>query len=135
MRLYHVLEGRPLLEWDLNSLQKNPFNGSVVSASGVCFSATRPTVFAATASNGSVFVFDLAYSFLQARAVLRIPAAVSGGKLRESGKVVALTGLAFNGKQRDLLSVCDATGKVYVWKLGNLNPLHWLFYINVVILS
>ena len=124
MRLYHVLEGHPLLEWDLNSLQKNPFDGSVVSASGVCFSATRPTVFAVAASNGSVFVFDLAYSSVQAIATLTVPAAAPGGKLRGTGKVAALTGLAFNGKQRDLLSVCDATGKAYVWKLGDsLNVL------------
>jgi WD40 repeat protein len=121
----------------------NPF----AAISCVSFSYTRPTVFAVGSKDGYVYLFDLLVNLSGPLTTLRLPpigitsAAQSaplsggvgaggsgggGGKKLSSGSLSSsggghrprVTGLSFNVKQRDLLSVCDSTGRVLVWKVG-----------------
>ncbi len=105
---------------------------------GVAFSPVRPLIFAVACSNGYVMLFDLsdatgkpvAIHFIDSQQEV-ISAIADEEKIKDlkkgqrSGKSsgVCLTGLAFNHKQRDLLSVGDWSGKVHIfklsWKLSN----------------
>jgi hypothetical protein len=83
--------------------------------------------------DGYVYLFDLLLNLTGPLTTLRLPpvgvssdptgrGGGSGGrggkKTTSSGGTPRVTGLSFNSKQRDLLSVCDSTGRVLVWKLG-----------------
>jgi WD40 repeat protein len=93
----------------------------------VCFSYTRPAVFAAGSRDGFVYIFDLLSSLSGPVVILRLPPvgatsasiaeASSTGK-RLTGARARVSGLSFNKKQRDLLAACDNTGRVFVWKMG-----------------
>lgn len=139
VRLYHLLEQTPLRQWEPSPPPEeadmdNPF----AAISCVSFSYTRPTVFAVGSKDGYVYLFDLLTNLSGPVTTLRLPpiGITSTGNLSEkalqgggsgggkklssdsSGHRPRVTGLSFNGKQRDLLSVCDSTGRVLVWKVG-----------------
>jgi WD40 repeat protein len=115
----------------------NPF----AAISCVSFSYTRPTVFAVGTQDGYVYLFDLMETLSGPLTFLRLPLSgagvgtgggagggagagtgARGKRLQGAGAGVGyrprVTGLAFNAKQRDLLSVCDSSGRVLVWKVG-----------------
>jgi WD40 repeat protein len=108
----------------------NPF----AAISCVSFSFTRPTVFAVGSKDGYVYLFDLLANISGPLTTLRLPpVGVTSTTLHtestttrpgkkapssSSGNRPRVTGLSFNSKQRDLLSVGDSTGRVLVWKLG-----------------
>lgn len=116
VRIFHVLESRPLLEWE------PAFN----SSDGVCavtaaeFSPTRPTVFAVGLADGRLLIYDLSFSTSAPASELKVtpPTPVSSTSRKNDHRVSPVTGLSFNRKQRDLLAACDSSGAVCVWKLS-----------------
>jgi WD40 repeat protein len=131
VRLYHMLETCALQVWEpVPPPDKMDMDLSFAPISCVGFSQTRPAVFAAASRDGFVYIFDLLVSRSGPAAVIEVPAAESwggGGSGKKSGAGrgghassarVRISGLAFNKKQRDLLSVCDDAGRVLVYRLG-----------------
>lgn len=128
VRLYHLLEQTPLRQWEPSpppdeAEMDNPF----AAISCVSFSHTRPSVFAVGSKDGYIYIYDLLVNLSGPLTTLRLPPiGINSGNLQEanhSGKKMTgnrpcVTGLAFNTKQRDLLSVCDSSGRVLIWKLG-----------------
>lgn len=116
VRLFHVLESRPLLEWEPAST----YSEGVCGATSAQFSPTRPTVFAVGLSDGRVLVYDIAHSTSVHAAELKSStssSSLSSGKRTNDLKPAPITGLSFNGKQRDLIAAVDSRGRVLVWKL------------------
>jgi WD40 repeat protein len=118
-------------------------SGSFSPISAAAFSPSRPLVFAATSSDGFLYVYDLSANPLVPVATLECPlqppvstedatAAAAQGSSRAHKKAptkrgggaesahnrVTTTGLAFNPKQRGLVAVCDYLGRVHIWKLS-----------------
>lgn len=129
VRLYHMLETNALQQWEpVPPPEKMDMDLSFAPISCVGFSQTRPAVFAAASRDGFVYIFDLLVSRSGPVAVLEVPAAEtwsgsgSGKKgsrnSHSSSSRVRISGLSFNKKQRDLLSVCDDAGRVLVYRLG-----------------
>lgn len=103
-------------------------------------------VFAATSSDGFLYVYDLHANPLTPVVTLECPlqppvsssaggegaveaketssrgAKKSGGKRGGAGESthnrVTITGLAFNPRQRGLVAACDYLGRVHMWKLS-----------------
>lgn len=112
----------------------------------LAWSRARPCVLAAATGDGAVSVFDLFASTGAPAAVLRVDGsydgapshasgstAVSGAAaagpgtphadaavaaLLDAGGMPAATAVAFNPKQRRLLAVGDAAGRLHIWKLA-----------------
>ena len=93
----------------------------------VCFSPTRPTVFAAASRDGYIYIFDLFVNQSGPIRSVRVPpvgatmqsmAEAEANGRPVTGAVARATSLSFNGKQRDLIAACDQTGRVFVWKMG-----------------
>ena len=129
VRLYHLLETSALLQWEpVPPPEKSDMELTFAPISCVSFSQTRPAVFAASSRDGFVYIFDLLVSKSGPVVVLDVPAAESwGGSGKKGGRGVRsahnngrvrISGVAFNKKQRDLLSVCDDAGRVLVYRLG-----------------
>jgi WD repeat-containing protein 34 len=114
-KLFHVLRGRPLREWE-------PSSRSVLTGiSAACFSPVRPTVFALATITGSMLIFDLSQSLSSPIATVEAPLQTvhtSGAGARRSIKEEQhrspLIDIAFNFKQRDMIAACDAAGRVHV---------------------
>lgn len=120
VRLYHMLETSPLFQWEpVPPPEKTDLDLTFAPVSCVRFSQTRPAVFAASSRDGFVYVFDLLRSQSGPVHILEVPPVESwgGGKKARSARV-HVSGLSFNKKQRDLLSVCDDAGRVLVYQLG-----------------
>lgn len=123
------MEQTPLRQWEPSpppdeAEMDNPFS----AISCVSFSYTRPAVFAVGSKDGYIYIYDLLANITGPITTLRLPpiginstnfqdlSSMTGKKM--AGNRPRVTGLAFNMKQRDLLSVCDSTGRVLIWKLG-----------------
>jgi hypothetical protein len=122
-----MLETSALQQWEpVPPPEKMDMDLSFAPISCVSFSQTRPAVFAAASRDGFVYIFDLLVSRSGPVSVLEVPAAESwgGSGIGKKGarnvhsSRVRISGLAFNKKQRDLLSVCDDAGRVLVYRLG-----------------
>lgn len=117
VKLFHAFNSQPLLLWEPTfqiAMREE-------TATGLCaakFSPLRPTVFATGALNGGVYIYDLAQSLTSPVVTLDPPEDANANKSKTSTRKVALTDLAFNGQQRNLLAACDASGRVHIWKLG-----------------
>ena len=158
VKLFHMLEKAPLLQWEPVPLNANGKNslifwsnyrmmlciGGTVSGgqrsgpsfiSSVRFSPIRPCVFAASSSDGYLYLYDLSANMHTPVKILEAPftnpltpaesaaapAKGSGGRSKASENKhsrVGITGLAFNPKQRDLIAACDWLGRVHIWKLN-----------------
>ena len=97
----------------------------MVGLSGVRFSPFRPLVFAVATTDGTIFIFDLKENMSMPVVTLSLSQANNApedDKKRNASAAkssnVPLIGLAFNHKQRDLLSACDWYGRVHIWKLS-----------------
>jgi hypothetical protein len=100
-------------------------------------------VFAATSSDGFLYVYDLGANPLSPVAVLECPlvppVSAEDTTSREASRSsasskkpthkkssagdsghnrVTITGMAFNPKQRGLIAACDYLGRVHIWKLS-----------------
>lgn len=111
----------------------------------VRFSPNKPSVFAASSSDGFLYIFDLSFSLSSPAAILEVTLddglatnkGMNSGNSGSSGKGdskrgkmnslgnnhgrvhrVSITSLSFNQKQRDLLAACDLEGQVHIWKLS-----------------
>ena len=120
-------------------------SGTFSPISAASFSPIRPLVFAATSSDGFVYLYDLGANPLSPVASLECPLlppvsaedtakeAARGASVSTKHKPVAhkkasggdaahnrvtVTGLAFNPKQRGLIAACDYLGRVHIWKLS-----------------
>lgn len=115
-------------------------SGTFSPISAASFSPIRPLVFAATSSDGFLYLYDLGANSLSPVAVLECPLqppvsaedaareAARGGSKKPAHKKssggdsthnrVTVTGLAFNPKQRGLIAACDYLGRVHIWKLS-----------------
>lgn len=115
-------------------------SGTFSPISAASFSPIRPLVFAATSSDGFLYLYDLGANPLSPVAVLECPLqppvsaedaaheAARGGAKKPAHKKssggdsthnrVTVTGLAFNPKQRGLIAACDYLGRVHIWKLS-----------------
>jgi WD40 repeat protein len=126
VRLYHVLERKPLFEWEPSPPPGTPgLTGKLFGAvTAVQFSPVCPVVFAAASSEGFIFFFNLAVSTTGPISWVQAPApaaaaAGGGGKRRAqaSSARAGITGIAFNLRQRDMFAASDSNGGVHVWKL------------------
>ena len=146
VQLCHVHDSKALLQWEPSPKTTDSQSSGSASSSQrsfhalVCarFSPVRPCVFACASADGYVYIFDL--SLTTAAPVIVLDAQTTGeagtnsrsqqvdspgksstSKSRDafSGRP-ALTGLAFNSRQRDLIAACDETGFVHIWRLGSL---------------
>ena len=126
VRLYHVLERRPLFEWEpspppgTTGLSGRLF-GSVTA---IKFSPVSPVVFASASSEGFVFFFNLGVSTNGPVSWVQVPspaARVSSDNNRQGHEATStrpgVTGISFNVKQRDMFAACDTSGAVHIWKL------------------
>ena len=134
LKLFHMLEKTPLHQWEpapppgtgnsnsnsnsgnsnSNSNSKGGGGGSAtVSLTSAKFSPNRPLVFAATSSDGFLYLFDLRASSLAPVAMLEAPSSHNSNS-NSSG----LTGVAFNTKQREFIAACDYLGNIHIWKLN-----------------
>ena len=114
VRLYHMLDRTPLLEWSPSPVAGTAgVNDAFSPITAVQFSPIRPCVFAVSSADGFVYIYDLIQGSTPV-VILEVPVDASGSK---KGRV-SITAVAFNRKQRDLLSACDLAGKVHVWRLG-----------------
>lgn len=117
VRIYHILESRPLLEWEPVST----YSDGVCGVTSAQFSPIRPTVFAIGLSDGRVLLYDIALTTSVHVAELKSTPnsnSLSTGKRLTDLKPAPITGLSFNGKQRDLIAAVDSRGRVHIWKLG-----------------
>jgi WD40 repeat protein len=93
-----------------------------MDATNLCWSPTRPAVFAA-ASGSTLCLFDLRKNANAGRL---------GLKGFEKGNSAALTAMAFNRRDNNLVAAGDEAGNVHVWKLteefSSANPaeVKWL---------
>jgi len=116
VRLYHVLESAPLLQWEPSPPPgTSGVDGAYGAITAAAFSPIRPCVFAAASSDGFVYIFDLSVSTAAPCATLEAEAPADGGR---SARRPALTDVCFNPKQRDLLAAADKGGRVHTWRLG-----------------
>jgi len=132
VRLYHMLRSQPLLQWEPNPAPGTAGvegAGAFGAVTGAKFSPIRPCVFAASTSNGFVYIFDLMQSTAAPVCTLQAESSTTSGGKSGSSKsrtsLATLTSLGFNPKQRDLLAASDQAGMVHTWRLGwNLSNRH-----------
>lgn len=147
VKLCHLLEHMPVWEAEPSAFQPLGSNAAsqgissklannananktvITAVTAVKFSRVRPTVFAACTTEGYIYVYDLHRNF--SVPVLRLEVMTTtgmsitnsasertrSGKSQRESELVAVTGLTFNGKRKELLTACDWTGKVHVWRL------------------
>ncbi|KAI8919937.1 WD40-repeat-containing domain protein [Powellomyces hirtus] len=99
IRLYNVLQAKPLLTFSPSSL------ALYTSA----FSPHRATVFAATSADGLLYIYDLAHSPSLPHTTLQVT----------SKSTVAATALAFSKGRNEYLATGDAAGIVKVWRVAS----------------
>ena len=112
VRVYHMLDRSPLREWSPCPASGTLGAEAFSPITSVQFSPIRPCVFAASSAEGFIYIYDLLHGSTPV-VVLEAPAEGSSKRKR-----VGFTAVAFNRKQRDLLSACDLSGKVHVWRLS-----------------
>jgi len=134
VRIYHVLEAVPLLQWeptpppDMAPSSSSDAQGSSFGAiTAARFSPIRPCVFVACSSDGFVYLFDLSQSTSGPVSILQADSGADtgarGSGSRGSGREgvparPAFTDVCFNARQRDLLAASDKFGRVHTWRLG-----------------
>ena len=116
LKLFHMLEKTPLHQWEPAppSGSSTHSKGASSSLTSAKFSPNRPLVFAATSSDGFLYLFDLQATSLAPVAMLEPPSSSSGPSQRSG---MGLTGVAFNSKQREFIAACDYLGNIHIWKL------------------
>eukprot|EP01039_Chlorochromonas_danica_P003245 gene3245-3555_t len=147
VKLCHLLEHMPVWEAEPSAFQPLGSNAGsqgissklannananktvITAVTAVKFSRVRPTVFAVCTTEGYIYVYDLYHNFsvpvlrLEVMTTTGMSITTSASERTRSGKsqreseLVAVTGLTFNGKRKELLTACDWTGKVHVWRL------------------
>mmetsp|Transcript_22897 Transcript_22897/g.45280 ORF Transcript_22897/g.45280 Transcript_22897/m.45280 type:complete len:563 (-) Transcript_22897:83-1771(-) len=96
IRVFNILKPKPLMY--LEPTASYLFD--------VCWSPSRPLVFAAADSEGKIHVFDLKENMLAPVIVVSV------------AENAPVTALAFNGKDPSLLANVDGLGRLHIWQLG-----------------
>lgn len=102
IKLYDVLQQRPL-----QTFFPPAKHISACAISAASWSSARPCVFAIAMEMGGVYIYDLLQN--RQEPVLQLPLAASGSQ--------RVTRLSFNPKQRGLIAVGDANGRVRSFRL------------------
>lgn len=160
MKLFHILEQQPLYRWEPASASQlqgksKPYQTNMlgvilifllaivdafqfISITSVKFSPHRPTVFAASGSNGMIYIYDLSENTTLPITVLEANDQLAStllqsfdnngnnnttkkNSLHNSSAIQSknsIVSIAFNHKQRDLFAASDWYGKVFVWRLS-----------------
>eukprot|EP01038_Epipyxis_sp_PR26KG_P008940 gene8940-12056_t len=135
VRLFNMLDRTPLRQWEPTPPSGTEGVNSLFSPiSAVQFSPIRPLLFAATSSDGFLYIYDMSSIASTLPVILEAPlnppnSSIKTDKTQTNKRImgrhkfsndinrVCLTGVAFNHKQRDLIAACDYMGRVHIWKL------------------